>query len=280
MHPMLTIARRAAEEAGRIIQRGYRDLDKLQIHEKGRGDFVSAVDQQSERMICEILADKYPDHDILGEEFGLHRGTAASSEYRWLIDPLDGTANFLHGLPHFAVSIAVLKQGRPEVAVVYNPISDHWFSAARGQGAQCNGQRIRVNRQRDPTRAVVATGFPFRDSEQLPQVLAYVSSVLADFSDLRRLGSAALDLCYVACGWQDAYFESTLHAWDIAAGVLIAQEAGAIVTDYGGEQKMFENGTVLAANPLLYPLLDKALRRARLAAVAEKGREDSATSEG
>lgn len=268
MHPMLTIARRAAEEAGRIIQRGYRDLEKLQIHEKGRGDLVSAVDQHAEQLICRMVTEKYPDHDILGEEFGARRSGAGASEYQWVIDPLDGTANFLHGLPHFAVSIAVLRKGRPEVGVVYNPIGDDWFTAARGQGAQHNGQRIRVNRQRDATRAVVATGFPYREIEQLPRVLAQVASVLHDFSDLRRLGSAALDLCYVACGFQDAYFESTLNAWDIAAGVLIAQEAGAIVTDYAGERKMLENGTVLAANALLHPVLTEALRRARIPGAA------------
>lgn len=264
MHPMLTIARRAAEEAGHIIQHGYRDLDKLQIHEKGRGDLVSAVDQRAEQSICQMLGEKYPDHDILGEEFGARQSAAGAAEYQWVIDPLDGTANFLHGLPHFSVSIAVLKRGRPEAGVVYNPISDDWFTAARGQGAQLNGQRIRVNKQRDPTRAIVATGFPYRAVEQMPQVLACVASVLNDFSDLRRLGSAALDLCYVACGFQDAYFESTLNPWDIAAGVLIAQEAGAIVTDYAGEQKMLENGTVLAANALLHPILTKALDRARI----------------
>lgn len=261
MHPMLTIARRAAEEAGHFILRGYRDLDKIQIHEKGRGDFVSAIDQQSEQIIRQILSEKYPTHDILGEEFGEAQSGSTASEYQWVIDPLDGTANFLHGLPQFAVSIACLHHGKPEVGIVYNPVSDDWYTAARGDGAQLNGQRIRVNKQRNPDRAIVATGFPYRAPENMPQQIAYVASVLETFGDLRRIGSAALDLCMVACGRQDAYFEKGIHIWDIAAGVLIAQEAGAIVTDFAGDADMLTNNTVVCANATLHPLLLKAIQK-------------------
>lgn len=260
-HPMLTIARRAAEEAGRLIERGYRDLSRIKVHEKGRGDFVSVIDQQSEQVIRQILQDKFPDHDILGEEFG--GLSVASADYQWVIDPLDGTANFVHGLPHFAVSIALLKKGQPEVGLVYNPISDELFTAARGEGAFLNGQRIRANTQRDSHKAMIATGFPFKLPEQMGQQLAYCQAVLEDFSDLRRLGAAALDLCYVACGRQDGFFELGLNAWDMAAGVLIAQEAGCLVTDFGEEKAMLDNGTVVCANPYLHPLLIKSLRRAR-----------------
>ncbi len=269
MHPMLTIARRAAEEAGRIIQRGYRELDRLQIHDKGRGDLVSAVDQQSEQVIRQILAEKFPDHDILGEDLGGNATTKSSNEYQWVIDPLDGTANFLHGLPQFAVSIGLLKKGIPEIGIVYNPISDDWFYAARGQGAQLNGQRIRANTQRDPGRSFVATGFPYKFTDQMPQQIAYVESVLQDFSDLRRLGSAALDICYVACGRLDGYFELGLYPWDMAAGILIAQESGAIVTDFNGQKAMLENGTLITANVPLHPILEKALKRARLSPMDE-----------
>ncbi|SUO97757.1 inositol monophosphatase family protein [Suttonella ornithocola] len=261
MHPMLTIARRAADEAGKVIQRGYRELNKIQIHEKGRGDFVSIVDQQAEQVITNVLIDKYPDHAILGEEFGASADKEA--DYQWVIDPLDGTANFVHGLPHFSVSIGLLKKGVPEIGIVYNPITDDWFTAEKGGGAQLNGQRIRANTQRDPGRAVVATGFPYKDPELMPEQLAYVKSVLEDFSDLRRMGGAALDFCLTACGRQDAFFELGLRPWDMAAGILIAQEAGCIVTDFSGEKNMLENGTIICANAHLYPVLDKALQRAR-----------------
>lgn len=266
-HPMLTIARRAAEEAGRLIERGYRDLSRIKVQEKGRGDFVSVIDQQSEQIIRQILQDKFPEHDILGEEFG--GLSVAESDYQWIIDPLDGTANFVHGLPHFAISIALLKKGQLEIGLIYNPITDEMFSAARGEGAFCNGQRIRANGQRDSHKAMIATGFPFKTPEQMTQQFAYCQSVLEDFSDLRRLGAAALDLCYVACGRQDGYFESGIKPWDIAAGILIAQEAGCLVSDYGDEKAMLDTETIVCANAYLHPILMKALRRARLQEVAE-----------
>lgn len=262
MHPMLTIARRAADEAGRFIARGFRDLDKIQVQEKGRGDFVSIIDQHAEEIIRTILAEKYPSHAILGEEHG--ELGAADAEYQWIIDPLDGTANFVHGLPHFSISIGLLKRGIPEIGLVYNPITDDLYTAAKGEGAQLNGQRIRANSERRPDRAVVATGFPFKDPELMPQQLAYVQSVLEDFSDLRRMGGAALDFCLTASGRQDAFFELGLRPWDMAAGILIAQESGCIVTDFAGGKNMLETGTIICANAHLHPILDKALQRARL----------------
>lgn len=260
-HPMLTIARRAAEEAGRFIERGFRDLNRIQVQEKGRGDFVSIIDQQSEQIIRQILQDKFPKHSILGEEFGAQ--DAEDSEYQWIIDPLDGTANFVHGFPHFAISIALLKKGQLEVGLVYNPITDELFTAARGEGAFLNGQRIRANKQRDSHNAMIATGFPFKQPETMQQQFAYCASVLQDFSDLRRLGAAALDLCFVACGRQDGYFELGIKPWDIAAGILIAQESGCIVTDFSDDKAMLDNGTIVCANSHLHPILMKALRNAR-----------------
>lgn len=261
MHPMLTIARRAAEEAGRVILQGWRQLDQLQVEEKGRGDLVSVVDRRSEDVIRKVLLEKYPDHAVLGEEFG---ETGNHGEFVWVVDPLDGTANFVHGLPQFAVSIALLKGGKPEVGVVYNPVSDDWFTAARGQGAQMNGRKIRVNALRDAGRAFVATGFPFKTPERLPQQLAYVQAMLEEFSDVRRLGSAALDLSYVACGRQDAYFEMGLKPWDMAAGLLIAQEAGAIVTDLNDAHTMLDSGEVACANVHLHRVLMRQLKKARI----------------
>lgn len=262
MHPMLTIARRAGEEAGRFLQRAYRDLKKIQVQEKGRGDFVSAVDKTSEELIRKVLLDKYPHHAILGEELGGALDFEAE-EFLWVIDPLDGTANFVHGLPHFAVSIALLKHGVPELALVYDPMRDDLFTAVRGEGAVRNGLRIRANGLRDSNKGMVATGFPYKDARFLQVHMAQATAVLEQFSDLRRLGSAALDLCYVACGWQDAYFERLVRPWDIAAGVLIAQEAGCLLSDYQGGKEMFVREEVVCANAYLQPVLLKILQDAQ-----------------
>ena len=257
MHPMLTIARRAAEEAGRVIMQGLRQLDQVQVEEKGRGDLVSIIDRRSEETIRRVLLEKFPDHAVLGEEFGRAGG---QSEFEWVIDPLDGTANFVHGLPQFAVSIALLKAGKPEVGVVYNPVVDDWFTAARGQGAQWNGRKMRVNAQRDASRAFVGTGFPFKFPDKLALQYRYVEAALQEFSDVRRLGSAALDLCFVACGRLDAFFEMGLNPWDMAAGILIAQEAGAIVTDFAAGHSMLASGEVVCANAHLHRVLLRQLQ--------------------
>ena len=248
MNPMLTIARRAAEEAGKILQLGQRQLDQIQIEEKGRGDLVSVVDRRAEEVIKNVLLDKYPQHDFLGEESGETRASAEESEYCWVIDPLDGTTNYLHGLPQFAVSIGLLKRGKPELGVVYNPVSEEWFTAARGEGAQLNGRRLRVSGLRDGGRAIAATGFPFRDPDLMPRQYAILQSV-------RRLGSAALDLCFVAANRLDGYFEMGIKPWDICAGMLIAQEAGAIASDFSGGQDMLERGEIVAGNIYLHKIL-------------------------
>lgn len=263
MHPMLTIAKRAAEEAGRVIQQGYRQLEQIQAQEKSPGDFVSIVDQHAERAIISVLHDKYPTHSILGEESGETRGKPSkeSDVYQWIIDPLDGTANFLHGIAQFAVSIALMKNAKLEIGLVYNPISDETFTAARGQGAQLNGRRIRANAQRDPARAILGTGFPFKDPALMTQQMHYVSALLQQFSDLRRLGAAALDICFVACGRLDAFYEMALNPWDMAAGILIAQEAGVIVTDRDEGHDMLAKGDVVCANPYLHKTLISTLRQ-------------------
>lgn len=255
MNPMLTIARRAAEEAGKVLQMGQRQLDQIQIEEKGRGDLVSIVDRRAEEVIKNVLLDKYPQHDFLGEESGETRASAEESEYCWVIDPLDGTTNYLHGLPQFAVSIGLLKRGKPELGVVYNPVSEEWFTAARGEGAQLNGRRLRVSTLRDGGRAIAATGFPFRDPNLLSRQYALLKSVLQEIADVRRLGSAALDLCFVAANRLDGYFEMGIKPWDICAGVLIAQEAGAIVTDFTGGQGMLDRGEIVAGNVYLHKIL-------------------------
>lgn len=262
MHPMLTIARRAADEAGKIIERGFRQLDQIQIQEKGRADLVSWVDQQAEVAIRAVLQEKFPKHQFLGEEMGASEAIE-NAEYLWVIDPLDGTTNFLHGLPHFAVSIALVKQGKLELGVVYNPITEEWFSAARGEGAQLNGRKIRVSALREPTRAIVATGFPSRTPERLPEQYALVGAVLEKFGDIRRLGAAALDLCFVACNRQDGYFELGIKPWDIAAGILIAQEAGAIVTDFQGNSCAYDSERIVCANNYLHRTLLTQIQKIR-----------------
>ena len=172
-----------------------------------------------------------------------------------MIDPLDGTTNFLHGLPQFAVSIGLLKRGKPELGVVYNPATEEWFTAVRGEGAQLNGRKLRVSGLRDGGRAIVATGFPFRYPALMPRQYALLQSVLQEIADVRRLGSASLDLCFVAANRVDAFFEMGLKPWDICAGILIAQEAGAIVTDLAGQHTMLDSGNIVAANTYLHSIL-------------------------
>lgn len=262
MHPMLTIAKRAAEEAGRVIQQGYRQLDQIQAQEKSPGDFVSIVDQHAEKIIKSVLLDKFPKHSIVGEESGETNAEHSDGQYQWIIDPLDGTSNFLHGIPQFAVSIALMKNGKLEAGLVYNPVSDETFTAAKGQGAQLNGRKIRAGNQKEPSRAIIGTGFPFKSPELMPRQKACVSSVLDRFPDIRRLGSAALDICFVACGRLDGFYEMDLQPWDMAAGILIAQEAGVIVTDFNDRQDMLKTGQVACGNPHMHKALLSALRPA------------------
>lgn len=264
MHPMLTIARRAAEEAGKVVKRGYRDASRLHFREK-RIDFARAVNQSAEQAIRQILNEKYPDYDIIGQEYDDQSVQTTESEYQWLITAIDGGENFLRGLPHFAVSIAASKQGKLEIGLVYNPLTEDWFLAARGQGSQLNGQRIRTNTIREPARAMIATHFTASDYSSES---ARTHSVLQNISELRCLGAASLDLCFVACGRLDGYFASKLNNWDIAAAVLIAQESGVIVSDYEGNNAMLETGTVIAANAQLHPSLKKMIHETQITATA------------
>ncbi len=259
--PMLNIAKRVAEDAGRYLEDSFHHLDRIKIEDKGRSDLVSEVDRNTEKMIISALKAKYPDHAFLGEEGG-QQGSQQESEFLWVIDPLDGTTNFLHGLSHFAVSIALVRRGKLELGIVHNPVSNETFSALRGQGAMLNGRRIRVHQNRDPLRAIVATGFPTRQPELLPRQYALAASVLKEFGDLRRFGSAALDLCFVACNRQDGYFEMGIKPWDIAAGILIAQEAGALASDFQGHSASYDQDNIVCANVYLHKLLLACLQGA------------------
>ena len=246
MHAMLNIAIRAARQAGDFILRKVNKLPDLQVEVKARNDYVSEVDRGAEARIVEALLKAYPQHGILAEEGGFQEG---DGEYRWIIDPLDGTTNFLHGFPHYAVSIACEHQGRLQHGVVYDPFKEELFAASRGDGATLNNRRIRVGKSRSLRATLLATGFPFRHREQLEQFQRLFGSFYEQVGDIRRAGSAALDLCYVASGRLDGYWEAGLGAWDLAAGALIVREAGGLVTDYAGDENFLDKGEIVAANP-------------------------------
>ena len=248
MQPMLNIAIRAAHHAGDFIARNINKLPDLQVEVKARNDFVSEVDYGAEARIIDDLRKAFPDHGIVGEESGEIEG---AGEYRWIIDPLDGTTNYLHGFPHYAVSIACEHKGRITHGVVYDPFKQELFAASRGDGATLNNRRIRVGNSKSLDSALLATGFPFRNPEQLDQFLKLFKQLFTSVRDIRRAGSAALDLAYVAAGRLDGYWEAGLQAWDLAAGALIVREAGGLVTDYSGEEHFLENGQIVAANPRL-----------------------------
>lgn len=248
MQPMLNIAIRAARNAGDFIVRRINKIPDLKIETKAKNDFVSDVDRQAEERVIETILKAYPQHSILAEESGVIKG---EDEYRWIIDPLDGTTNFLHSFPHYAVSIACEYKGRIEHGVIYDPIKQELFSASRGDGATVNNRRIRVARLNTTQGALLGTGFPCRRPEELESFLKVFREFFATASDIRRAGSAALDLAYVAAGRLDGYWESGLNSWDIAAGALILREAGGIITDFQGNEGYLDNGEVIAANPKL-----------------------------
>ena len=246
MQAMLNIAVRAARTAGDYIVRKSNHLPDLKVETKSRNDYVSEVDRQAEERIIDTLLKAYPDHSILAEETG---ETVGESSYRWIIDPLDGTTNFLHGFPHYAVSIACQHEGRLEHAVIYDPFKQELFCASRGEGATVNNRRMRVSSIKTTTGALLGTGFPFKHHDQLDLFLKLFNEFFTTASDIRRAGSAALDLAYVAAGRLDGFWEDGLNVWDIAAGALIIREAGGIITDYSGDDQYLELGQVIAGNP-------------------------------
>ena len=256
MHGMINIAVRAARQAGSIIIRHLNQLEMLEVVEKGRNEFVSQVDRLAEEAIIEVIRDYHPDHSILAEE----SGETGNHEYQWIIDPLDGTTNYLHGFPVFCVSIAVAHEGKIEHGVVYDPLRQEVFTASRGQGAQLDGRRIRVSKRTRMSQSLIATGFPYRMNKQfIDDYLAMLKTVIEDSAGVRRPGSAALDLCYVAAGRVDGFWEIGLNVWDIAAGALMIREAGGRISDYRGTDKYLENGNVVAGNPRIYAALSKLL---------------------
>jgi len=256
MHPMLNIAIRAARQAGNVIARSVEHVDALAVTSKAKNDFVSDVDRLAEQEIIRVIRKAYPDHAVLAEE----SGEQAGNDYQWVIDPLDGTTNFLHGFPQFAVSVALLHKGRPEQAVVYDPLSQDLYTATRGGGAQLNGRRIRVSNRRGLESALIGTGFPFRESHHIDAYLGTFRAVFNQVADIRRAGSAALDLAYVAAGRLDGFWEFGLQPWDMAAGTLLIQEAGGMVGDFAGGHDYMDTGNIVAGNPKVFKALLQAIR--------------------
>jgi len=255
MHPMLNIAIRAARSAGNVIVRSLDRVDSLTIESKAKKDYVSEVDRIAEREIVAILRKAYPDHGILAEEGTSHAG----DDYVWVIDPLDGTTNFLHGFPQFAVSIGLLRKGKLDQAVVYDPLRQELFTASRGAGAHLNDRRIRVSKAPRLDGALLGTGFPFKMLEHLDSYLAMFKDLLAKTDGIRRAGAASLDFAYVAAGRLDGFWEIGLSKWDMAAGALLIQEAGGIVGDFSGGHDYLETGNVIAANPKLFKAIAQAI---------------------
>ncbi|OOR99442.1 inositol monophosphatase [Haemophilus paracuniculus] len=249
MNPMLNIAIRAARKAGNVIAKGYEQAPSdIEVAQKGANDFVTAIDKAAEQAIIEVIRKSYPDHAIVGEESGILAGENA--DVQWVIDPLDGTTNFVKRLPHFAVSIAIRVKGRTEVGVVYDPIRNELFTAVRGEGAKLNEFRLRVdNERRDLQGAVLGTGFPFKTAKHIPAHLNMLESLMnSGVADFRRTGSAALDLAYVASNRLDGFFEIGLKPWDCAAGDLIIREAGGLVCNFVGGTDYLKSGNVVAGN--------------------------------
>jgi len=258
MHPMLTTAVKAARRAGNIINRGARDLDLLTVTAKGPKDFVSEIDQAAEAAIVQTLHNAYPDHAILAEE-GTAKDTNADAEHCWIIDPLDGTTNFLHGFPQYCVSIALQHRGHITQAVVYDPVRNDLFTATRGRGAFLNDRRVRVSRRQHLREALIGTGFPYRDGTNLETYLQMMRRMMVETAGLRRPGAAALDLAYVAAGYYDGFWEVGLNPWDVAAGSLLIIEAGGLVGDLSGESDYLYSGQVIGANPHIFAQMVKLL---------------------
>ncbi len=252
MHPALTIAKRAALSASRILLRHFDNLERLSVTAKQRNDFVSEADVQAEQEIIQTLRKTYPNHGILAEESGEQHG---HDDYQWVIDPLDGTTNFLHGIPHFAISIGFRHKNRLEAGLVYDPIRQEMFTASRGAGAQMNDRRMRVSNIPQMENALLGTGFPFRHPQHQPAYLNFFGSLFGKCVEVRRAGAASLDLAYVASGRLDGYWEFGLKEWDIAAGALLVQEAGGLVSDFVGGNDFMKSGNIVAGNPKVFKAL-------------------------
>jgi len=252
MHPMLNIAIRAARAAGDLIVREMDRVSDISVDIKGKNDFVTEVDTQAEHTIINTIKQSYPEHAFLCEE----SGASGESDFLWIIDPLDGTTNFLHGFPHYAVSIALQHKGRLDQAVIYDPL----ITASKGKGAQLNNKKIRVSGHKTLDGALLGTGFPFGDTHNIDEFINSFKSLSPKTAGVRRAGAASLDLAYVACGRLDGFWEFGLKPWDIAAGALIVQEAGGLLSDMRGDNQYLDTGNVVTGNPKIFKEMLKHLR--------------------
>ncbi len=270
LHPMINVAVKAARAAGSIINRAALDVEAVRISQKQVNDFVTDVDQAAEAAIIETLLTAYPGHGIWAEESGREHG-AKDSEFVWIIDPLDGTTNFIHGFPVYCVSIALAVKGKVEQAVIYDPSRNDLFTATKGRGAYLNDRRLRVSKRLRLQECLISTGFPFRPGDDFPRYLRMMADLMPRCAGLRRPGAAALDLAYVAAGYTDGFFESGLQPWDVAAGSLMVTEAGGLVGNFTGEPEFLEHSECMAGNPKVYGQLVGILGKySKFASAGEK----------
>ncbi|MQY50927.1 inositol monophosphatase [Rhodocyclus tenuis] len=267
MHPALNIAIKAARRASQIINRASQDIDRLQIVRKQQSDFVTEVDRAAEAAIIETLREAYPEHAILAEESGHSAGRAGESEFEWIIDPLDGTTNFIHGVPQYAVSIALRHRGQLTQAVVYDTVRNELFAASKGGGAFLNDRRIRVSRCLRLDEALIGTGFPYRSFQHADAYLGIFRELMQKTAGMRRPGAASLDLAWVACGRLDGFWEFGLSPWDMAGGALLISEAGGLVSDLAGEPNYLDTGNLVAGNPKVFSQLLQIVTPFRSAAL-------------
>lgn len=256
MHPFLNIAVKAARRAGTIINRASLDLDKIEIAAKQPNDFVTEVDRAAEAAIIDVIREAYPEHAILAEESGASgTGSGSESDFQWIIDPLDGTTNFIHGFPQYAVSIALAERGTIQHAVIYDPNRNDLFTASKGRGAFLNERRIRVGKRTKLIDSLIGTGFPFKEMAHMDAYVAMFRELAGKTAGLRRPGAAALDLAWLACGRTDGFFEIGLKPWDMAAGVLLVTEAGGLASDFAGEGDFLATGNLVAGSPKIFAQL-------------------------
>ncbi len=255
--PTLNVMIGAARKSARALVRDFGEVEQLQVSQKGPADFVTNADLKAEKTLIHELLHARPDYGIIAEESGVKHGV--DTRHYWIIDPLDGTLNFMHGLPHFAISIGLVRSGETVAGLVYNPVSDDMYVAEKGQGAYLNSRRIRVSGRRDLRQAMLATGIPYHARPGHDRFLQEMAALMPEVAGIRRFGAAALDLAYVAAGRFDGFWESHLKPWDIAAGILLVREAGGFVTEINGGDKMLESGSVLAANDHLHGTIAKLL---------------------
>jgi myo-inositol-1(or 4)-monophosphatase len=278
LHPMINVAVKAARTAGSIINRAALDIESVRVSQKKANDFVTEVDHAAEQAIIETLLTAYPGHAIWAEESGREHG-AQDSEFVWIIDPLDGTTNFIHGLPVYCVSIALAVKGKIEQAVVYDPTRNDLFTATKGRGAYLNDRRLRVSKRTQLKESLISTGFPFRAGDDFGQYLTMMGEVMQRSAGLRRPGAAALDLAYVAAGYTEGFFEKGLQPWDVAAGSLLVTEAGGLVGNFTGEAEYLEQQECLAGTPKIYGQLVSVLGKySKFATAGEKAAVRQGTS--